>query len=202
MTVRLTRVLASAVIAVVLAGTAFTAPVQAAPPGGLTLTFDFGNRPPPPPPPPERICMGKAEIVRGLRSNGYRDAKVVRNLGHGRVLAVGRKAGKWYQLRIDTCSGFVDHVQRVRRLYDGSFDFYLDFEGDYPPPREEVVCLVTFFDESDVARGADEDVESAEVMGTIEAESLDRPYDRRAIFDYGSDRETRQTCDYLNSINN
>lgn len=202
MTVRLTRVLASAVLAVVLAGSAFAAPAQAAPPGNLTLTFDFGNRPPPPPPPPERTCMSKVEIVRGLRNNGYRDAKVVKNLGQGRVLAVGRKGTKWYQLRIDTCSGFVDNVRRVRRSYDGSFDFYLDFGDDYPPPREELVCLVTFFDESDVARGADDDVESAELMRRSEAEDIDRPRDRRAIFDYGSDRENRQTCEYLNSINN
>ena len=146
--------------------------------------------------------MGKGEIVRALRNNGYRDARVVRNLGHGRVLAVGRKGGKWYQLRIDTCRGYVDYIQRVRRFNDGSFEFYLNFDDDYLPPREELVCLVTFFDESDVARGADDDVESAELMRRSEAEDLDRPHDRRAIFDYGSDRETRQTCEYLNSINN
>jgi hypothetical protein len=202
MTFRMNRVLASAVIAVVLAGTGFAAPAQAAPPGGFNLTFDFGNRPPPPPPPPERACMSKGEIVRALRNSGYRDASVVRNLGKGRVLAVGRKASKWYQLRIDTCSGFVDNVRRIRRDGDGSFEFYLNFDGDNLPPREDLVCLVTYFDESDVARGDEDDVESAELMRRSEAEDIDRPRDRRDIFDYGSDRENRQSCEYLNSINN
>lgn len=206
MTVRLNRVIASAVLAVVLAGAAFAAPAQAAP-GGISLSFEFGNRPPPPPP-PERICMTKAQVVQGLRNNGYRDAKIVRNLGKGRLLVVGRKAAKWYQLRVDTCTGVVDNIRRVPRLSDGTFDFYLNFDGDYlpptppAPPREKIVCLVTFFDASDVAAGNDDDVESAELMRQSEAEAIDRPRDRRAIFDYGSDRETRQTCEYLNSINN
>jgi hypothetical protein len=199
MIVRLTRVIATAVIAVGLAGGTFAVPVQAAPPGGLSLTFDFGNRPPPP---PERICMGKEEIARGLRNNGYRDARVMKNLGKGRVLAVGRKGSYWYQLRIDTCSGFVDQVQRVRRLGDGSFNFSFDFGDVEPPQRDELVCLVTYYDISDVARGDEEDIESAELMTRSEAEDIDRPRDRRAIFEYDSNREARETCDYLNSINN
>jgi hypothetical protein len=203
MSLRLNRVFASAMLAVVLAGTAFAAPVQAAPAGNLSLTFDFGNRPPPPPPPRDRICMGKEEIVRGLRNNGYRDARVMKNLGHGRVLAVGRKGDRWYQLRIDTCSGFVDQVQRVRRLSNGSFNFFLDFnDGDNLPPREELVCLVTYYDASDVQRGNEDDIESAELMRRSEAEDIDRPRDARTIFDYDSDREARQNCEYLNSINN
>lgn len=68
-------------------------------------------------------------------------------------------------------------------------------------PREELVCLVTFFDEGDVAAGADADVESARVLPRSEAEARDRPNDRRGIFDYGTDRQTRETCEYLDNLN-
>jgi hypothetical protein len=78
------------------------------------------------------------------------------------------------------------------------------FPGDGGPSgrsRDEQVCLVTFFDESDVEAGADADVESARIMRRSEAERRDRPGDRRAIFDYGSNRQTRETCEYLDNLN-
>jgi len=68
-------------------------------------------------------------------------------------------------------------------------------------PREELVCLVTFFHAEDVAAGADANVESARVLPRSEAEARDRPNDRRGVFDYGTDRQTRETCDYLNNLN-
>ena len=74
-------------------------------------------------------------------------------------------------------------------------------DDDNGRPREELVCLVTFFNEEDVAAGADADVESARVLPRSEAEARDRPNDRRAIFDYGTDRQTRETCDYLDNLN-
>lgn len=76
-----------------------------------------------------------------------------------------------------------------------------DDDDDNGRPREELVCLVTFFNEEDVAAGADADVESARVLPRSEAEARDRPNDRRAIFDYGTDRQTRETCDYLDNLN-
>lgn len=72
------------------------------------------------------------------------------------------------------------------------------------PPRggdRDLVCLVTFYNRSDVAGGADADVERAQVMSRAEAESRDGPNDRRGIFDYGTNRQTRETCDYLDDIN-
>lgn len=68
-------------------------------------------------------------------------------------------------------------------------------------PDTDLVCLVTFFDESDVAAGADANVESAQVLPRSEAEARDRPNDRRAIFDYGTNRQTRETCAYLDRLN-
>lgn len=73
--------------------------------------------------------------------------------------------------------------------------------GPGPTPHEELVCLVTFFHAEDVAGGADANVESARVLPRSEAERLDRPGDRRGIFDYGTDRQTIDTCNYLDKLN-
>jgi len=73
--------------------------------------------------------------------------------------------------------------------------------GDGGGPREELVCLATFFSAEDVEAGADADVESARVLPRSEAEARDRPNDRRGIFDYGTDRQTIETCDYLDDLN-
>lgn len=67
-------------------------------------------------------------------------------------------------------------------------------------PRD-LVCLVTFFNRGDVAGGADANVQRAEVMSRARAERIDRPNDRRAIFDYGTNRQTRETCNYLDRLN-
>lgn len=68
-------------------------------------------------------------------------------------------------------------------------------------PHEELVCLVTFFSADDVEAGADADVQSARVLPRSEAEDIDRPGDRRGIFDYGTDQKTIETCEYLNNLN-
>ncbi len=67
--------------------------------------------------------------------------------------------------------------------------------------RDELVCLVTFFDRDDVAAGRDADVQRARVMPRTEAERRDGPNDRQAIFDYGTNRQTRETCEYLDNLN-
>ena len=68
--------------------------------------------------------------------------------------------------------------------------------------HEELVCLVTFFEASQVAAGADADVQSARLLPRSEAEYRDGPNDRRGIFDYGSDQQNRDTCEYLDNLNN
>ncbi|MEP7173377.1 MAG: hypothetical protein ABI705_07805 [Aestuariivirga sp.] len=67
---------------------------------------------------------------------------------------------------------------------------------------QQQVCLVTFFKRSQVAAGADVNVQRAQLLPRRAAERLDRPNDRNRIFVYGSDRQTRQTCRYLNRLNN
>ena len=67
---------------------------------------------------------------------------------------------------------------------------------------QDQVCLVTFFKRSQVAAGADVNVQRARVMTNRQAQRIDGPNDRHRIFDYGTNRKTRQTCRYLNNINN
>ena len=86
------------------------------------------------------------------------------------------------------------------------FDFADGFYVDRQPrrvrgDRQEQVCLVTFFKRSQVAGGADANVQRAQILPRRQAERLDGPNDRQRIFDYGSDRKTRQTCRYLDRLN-
>lgn len=67
-------------------------------------------------------------------------------------------------------------------------------------PRD-LVCLVTFYRADQVAGGADADVQRAQVLTRNEAERRDRPNDRRGIFDYGTNQQTRETCRYLDRLN-
>ncbi|KQU95172.1 SH3 domain-containing protein [Devosia sp. Root105] len=67
--------------------------------------------------------------------------------------------------------------------------------------RGDVVCLVTFFSRDDVAAGRDADVQRAQILSRRVAERNDGPNDRRAIFEYGSERETIRTCRYLDRLN-
>lgn len=64
-----------------------------------------------------------------------------------------------------------------------------------------LVCLVTFFQRNQVEGGADANVQSAQLMTQAQAEAFDRPNDRRRIFDYGTNQQTRQTCRYLDQLN-
>lgn len=78
-----------------------------------------------------------------------------------------------------------------------------DDQGYGGPDRDEqLVCLVTFFEEDQVQGGADADVERARLLPSSQAQRLDRPGDRNRIFSYGSPQKTRETCRYLDGINN
>lgn len=68
--------------------------------------------------------------------------------------------------------------------------------------NQELVCLVTFFSRDQVRGGADADVERARVLPRRAAQRLDRPNDRNRIFVYGSNQKTRETCRYLNNLDN
>lgn len=75
------------------------------------------------------------------------------------------------------------------------------FQPPRPPQSRDLVCLVTFERPSQVAAGRDSDVVRARLMDRRQAERIDRPNDRNGIFTYGSDRETRRTCNYLDRLN-
>lgn len=100
-----------------------------------------------------------------------------------------------------------DRDREVRRSPDVSFSFSFGRGDGFSvgtPPRggsRDLVCLVTFFNRGDVAGGADADVQRARVMSRAEAERRDRPNDRQAIFDYGTNAQTRETCNYLDRLN-
>lgn len=83
----------------------------------------------------------------------------------------------------------------------GFFGFGDRFMMGRPMDRGDLVCLVTFFSRDDVAAGRDADVQRAQVLSRRVAERRDGPNDRRAIFEYGSDRETIRTCRYLDRLN-
>ena len=109
-------------------------------------------------------------------------------------------------------SNYCHHIpsryqQKPRSGFSLYFDFgngwYYDRNSRYRGGRgQEQVCLVTFFERSQVAGGADVNVERARVLPRREAERRDGPNDRNRIFDYGTNRQTRDTCRYLNNINN
>jgi hypothetical protein len=173
---------------------------------GVELQFNNGHF-------DNNYCLSNSEIRSQLRASGFRDVRIIRNLGHHLVLAVGRKGTHWYQLIVNACNGSVDQ-QRIRRSSNGNFSFSLSFGGGSfgngpgngggggGGSHEELVCLVTFFDASQVAAGADADVQSAQVLPRSQAEAMDRPNDRRGVFDYGTDQQTTATCHYLDSLNN
>ena len=68
--------------------------------------------------------------------------------------------------------------------------------------NEDQVCLVTFFDKSQVSAGADANVVRAQILPRSVAEQRDGPNDRNRIFEYGSTQKTRETCNYLDGLNN
>ena len=68
--------------------------------------------------------------------------------------------------------------------------------------NQELACLVTFFRRDQVSGGADANVERARVLPRRVAESMDGPNDRNRIFVYGSNQKTRETCRYLDGLNN
>ena len=115
-----------------------------------------------------------------------------------------------------------DHVVRTRSDYchhlpwqfrakpRSGFSLFFDFgdgwyygRGPRSTPRgQDQVCLVTFFKKSQVEAGADVNVERARVLPRHVARRMDGPNDRQRIFDYGTNKQTRETCRYLNNINN
>ena len=127
--------LRAGVVALALGGSALmgAAPAQAA----IGFNLSFGNGPFMPGPgvvlrfgSPNyfNYCKTNNQIRAALRSNGYSNVDIVREMNSSnKVWAVGRKHGVWYELRVDRCTGKVDRVSKVDRLRNGSFNFSFSF---------------------------------------------------------------------------
>jgi hypothetical protein len=149
--------------------------------------------------------------VRSGPGTGYGVIDVLRP---GQNVRVTRRSGGWCYLvksgpdGWSSCSylSFRGEVV-VRSSPNVSFSFSFGrgdgFSIRQPPRggRQDLVCLVTFFNRSQVEAGRDVDVQRARVLPRHVAERLDRPNDRQAIFDYGTNRQTRDTCRYLDRLN-
>ena len=61
---------------------------------------------------------------------------------------------------------------------------------------------MTFFDRSQVASVADANVEEARILPRSVADRRVASNDRNRIFEYGNAQKTRDTCQYLNGLNN
>jgi uncharacterized protein YraI len=95
-------------------------------------------------------------------------------------------------------------IRRPQPSVSFSFSFGRGEGFSFGGPRgsqRDLVCLVTFYERSQVEGGADADVQRAQVMTRAQAEAIDRPNDRRRIFDYGTNAQTRDTCRYLDRLN-
>lgn len=137
----LPKILTAAVLALTLGATAMSAvPAQAASPS-FSFQFGLGNGGVGMYPHPGSgvqlhfgddnyfdYCMTNRQIARALSQYGFRDARVVREGNqYNKVIAVGRKGGSWYQMRVDRCTGKVDRVTKVRRSDRGDFSITLSF---------------------------------------------------------------------------
>ncbi len=153
--------------------------------------------------------------VRSGPSTGY---AVVDTLYPGEVVEVDRCASSgWCYVIKSGPDGWVsarylaDHddgpevvIRETRPSVTFSFSFGRGDGFSFGAPRgsqRDLVCLVTFYQRSQVEGGADADVQRADVMTRARAEVLDRPNDRRRIFDYGTNAQTRDTCRYLDNLN-
>lgn len=162
---------------------------------GVTIQFKDGRF-------TNNYCLTTTQLRRSLRDAGYSNIVIVKDLGNHRLLVTAQKASRWYQMRVNTCTGLVDRVQRIYRSGNGSFTLSFNFGTIPTAPKEELVCLVTFFERGQVAAGADADVESAQILPRSVAQSRNGPNDRREVFDYGTDQQTINTCSYLDRLNN
>lgn len=129
--------LRAGVVALALAGTAIggVAPAQAqssaqfgfslnfgnsAPKGGIQL--HFGDRD------YFKFCLSNTQIRNGLRAKGYRNIDIVRESHRwNQVWVVAQKRGDWYSMRVNRCTGKVDHVREVNRNRNGSFNLSFTF---------------------------------------------------------------------------
>lgn len=71
-----------------------------------------------------QVCYSEREIIRGIRSEGYRDVQIVRQLPRNRLGVIARDGRTWYSMRVNQCTGEVDRIERLRNFRPGlRFEF-------------------------------------------------------------------------------
>ena len=67
-------------------------------------------------------CLTNREVRRGIAAYGFRRVEIVRELRRDRV-EVRAVYGNWlYSMRVDKCTGEVNRVRRIGRVFGGGFD--------------------------------------------------------------------------------
>jgi len=105
-------------------------------------------------------------------------------------------SGYYDDYRDDDNDDYYDDIYRYNNRHRERPEYRQTSQGG------KMVCLVTFFKRSQVNAGADVTVRRAQLLPLRAARRLDGPNDRNRIFDYGTNRQNRDTCRYLNNINN
>jgi hypothetical protein len=87
---------------------------------GITLQFGDPNY--------YQYCLTDTQVKWALKNNGYAQVKIVKYYNStNKVLAIGWKNGDWWQMRVDRCTGKVDHVQIIQQQNNGNFQLFLNF---------------------------------------------------------------------------
>lgn len=84
--------------------------------GNGNITLQFGQ-----------ACLTSSQVREGVRNAGYTNVQIVKNLGNNKVVVVGKKNGKWYEMRVNKCTRVVDNIHRIYPNNNGSFTITLTF---------------------------------------------------------------------------
>lgn len=169
-------------------------------PGG----FYYGDRVPPGAGQGQNsVCLvtffDRSQVSAGADANVGQARLLPRPLAERRVAADDRNRIFEYgsaQKTRQTC-GYLDGLNNVNNSGGG-----VNNGGGGSGGGQDLVCLVTFFDRSQVSAGADANVEEARVLPRSIAERRVASNDRNRIFEYGSAQKTHDTCQYLNGLHN
>ena len=71
--------------------------------------------------------LTNSQVVRGLEWRGFDNVKIVKKLSNKKVVAIGKWGRSWYEMRVDTCTGKVDKVKKVKQRSNGAFSITLNF---------------------------------------------------------------------------
>ena len=149
------------------------------------------------------VCLvtffDRSQVAAGADANVEQARLLPRPVAEGRVATNNRNRIFEYgsaQKTRSTCN-YLDGLNNINNSGSGGVN-----NGGAGGGGQDLVCLVTFFDRSQVAGGADANVEEARVLPRSVAARRVASNDRNRIFEYGSAQKTNDTCQYLNGLNN